>query len=396
MVEWENKHARIVLKKGRARSVNNFHPWVFSGAVERVEGAFEPGDIVAIHSFDDQFQAKGFINPKSKIFARIISFEDLPIDRRFWRDRLQKSLAFRHRHLARFSNAYRMVNSDADGLPGLIVDRYQNYLVIQMSSLGMYRLKSVIIDVLRELVQPLGILERSESASLADEGLSPHKEVLWGNIPDRILIQEYGIKFWVDVVHGQKTGFFLDQRENRWRIGQIVHSDTLLLNCFAYTGAFSVYAALRGAQTVSVDVSEGALELARENFRLNGLHPDAHRFVVADVFDFLREMENEFTFIILDPPAFIKKKHHIQKGARGYKDINRLAMKKICPDGCILTCSCSHYMNWELFQKVVFAAAREAERHVQILGKYSHPADHPISIYHPEGEYLKACLLRVL
>ena len=396
MATLENVNARIILKKGRAKSINNFHPWVFSGAVERVEGEFEPGDVVKIYSFDDQFQAKGFINPQSKIFARILSFEDVPINRDFFRNRIWRALAFREKYLARFSNGYRLLNSDADGLSGLIVDRYQHYLVVQISSLGMYRLKSVMVELLKELVQPEGILERSESVALEDEGLQPAREVLWGTIPDRIQIEEYGVKFWVDVVQGQKTGFFLDQRENRRRVGKLVQPGVELLNCFSYTGGFSVYAALNGARTVSVDISEGALELARENFRLNGLCPDDHEFVVADVFDYLREMDRSFSFIILDPPAFIKKKRHLQKGARGYKDINRLAIQKIQPDGMMLTCSCSHYMEWELFQKILFAAAKDAERAVQILGKYSHPADHPISLFNPEGEYLKAFLLRVI
>ncbi len=392
----ENTSATVVLKKGRAKSVKNYHPWVYSGAIDRVEGEYQPGDIVRVVSYDGQFQAKGFINPKSQIFLRLLTFRDEPIDAAFFERRIHQAFRQRLRLLPDHTNAFRVVNSDADRLSGLIVDYYNGVVVVQINSRGMDRLRPVLVSALQRIIEPTGILERSESPSRKDEGLSPQKGLLWGEVPDRHPIEENCIKFWVDLKEGQKTGFFLDQRDNRQRIGRLASRHKRLLNLFSYSGGFSVYAALAGIPTISVDISEPALELARENFRLNGLNPDEHQFIVANVFEFLRQTEERYDFVVLDPPAFIKKKRHIAQGTRGYKDINLMAIKKMDSGGVLLSCSCSHYLDWGLFQKVLFAAAQDAERQVQIIGRFGHALDHPVSIFHPEGEYLKAFLVQVM
>ena len=392
----ENTSATVVLKKGRAKSIKNYHPWVYSGAIDRVEGDYQPGDIVRVVSYDGNFQAKGFINPKSQLFVRVLTFTDEPIDATFFEQRLHAALKQRQRLLPARTNAFRVVNSDADRLSGLIVDYYNGIVVLQINSLGMDRLRDVVVAAVRRILEPSGILERSESPSRKDEGLASRKEVVWGTVPERHVIEENGVQFWVDLQEGQKTGFFLDQRENRQRIGQLASRHKRLLNLFSYSGGFSVYAALAGIPTISVDISEPALALARENFKLNGLDPNRHQFVVANVFDFLRQTEERYDFAVLDPPAFIKKKRHVAQGTRGYKDINLSTLKKMEPGGVLLSCSCSHYLDWSLFQKVLFAAAQDAERQVQIIGRFGQPHDHPVSIFHPEGEYLKAFLLQVL
>jgi len=391
----ENRLARVILKKGRAKSVKNFHPWVFSGAVDRIEGDYQPGDIVSVFSYDNQFQAKGFLNPDSQIKIRLLTFRDEPVDDRFFLDRLRRAFHFRQRMISSDTNAYRVVHGDGDFLSGLILDKYADAVVMQIFSRGMERLKSRWVEWIREVVNPAVIVERSEARTVREEGMETQKQVLYGELNGPVIIEENGVKYEVDLWEGQKTGFFLDQRDNRQRIGKLA-AGKQLLNCFSYTGGFSLMAALNGARTVSVEISEAAQETAKKNFQMNGVDPGEHRFITANVFEYLREMEESFEVIVLDPPAFVKKKSNITKGSRGYKDINRLAMQKIQPEGLLLTCSCSHYVSWELFQQIIFSAAKESGRQVQIIGKYSQPLDHAINVYHPEGEYLKSFLLRVL
>ena len=391
----ENRSVRVILKKGRAKSVKNFHPWIFSGAVDRIEGEYQPGDIVSVYSFDNQFQAKGFLNPHSQIVVRLLTFREEPVDEWFFRERLRRAFHFRQRIIPPDTNAYRIVHSDGDFLSGLVLDKYNSALVMQVFSLGMERLKTHWVEWIRELVSPEVIIERSEAPSIREEGMEAQKQVLYGELPGPVLIKEHGVKYEVDLWEGQKTGFFLDQRDNRKRIARLA-AGKRLLNCFSYTGGFSLMAALNGAQTVSVEISQTAQETAKKNFRLNNLDPAHHQFITANVFEYLRQTEEAFEVIVLDPPAFVKKKSNVTKGSRGYKDINRLAMQKIQPEGLLLTCSCSHYVSWELFQQIIFAAAKESGREVQIIGKFSQPADHAINVYHPEGEYLKSFLLRVL
>ncbi len=394
-MQFENTSARVIVRKGRERSIHNFHPWLFSGAVDRVEGDYENGDIVPVYTWDGTFLAKGFVNLRSQINVRFLTFENMAISEQFFIARFKQANSLRREMLNKETNAYRLIHSDGDFLPGLIVDKYCNAMVIQIFSKGMHNLRSHIINWLCDLWHPEVIIERSEGQILREEGLGPQKQVLFGHYDGPVEVQENGVRYKVDLWEGQKTGLFLDQRENRLRVGRLARGKKLL-NCFSYTGGFSLTAALNGASTVSVEINQPAQDIAKENFELNNIDVSGHQFITANVFEYLRRIEDRFDFIILDPPAFIKKKANIQSGARGYKDINRLAMMNAVPGGILLTCSCSHHMNWELFQKVIFAAASESRRRVQILAKYSQPFDHPVSIYHPEGEYLKSFLLRIL
>lgn len=390
----ENLQARVRLKPGREKSIQGRHPWVFSGAIETVEGEATPGDLLKVVSHKGEFLAQGFYNPHSQIALRLLSFRKETLDADFFRQRLCQAIDFRTK-MAIPSTALRLVHGDADGLPGLVLDAYGPYLVLQISSLGMNRIKPQLLEILQELLSPEGIVERSESAGLKEEGLESNKVVLSGPAEPHTIIEENGARFAIDLLGGQKTGFFIDQRDNRkavaaWTAGK------RLLNCFSYTGGFSVLAALAGAQTTSVEISEPAQALARENFKLNGLDPEQHQFITANVFDYLRQLEPSYEMIVLDPPAFVKNKNHLKQACRAYQDINRIAMRQSLPDGLLLTCSCSHYLDWDLFQKILFSAATESGRQVQILQRLGQPLDHPVSLFHPEGEYLKAFLLRVI
>jgi 23S rRNA (cytosine1962-C5)-methyltransferase len=390
----ENTQARIRLKSGREKSVQGRHPWVFSGAIDRVEGEAQAGDLLTLVSHKGEFLAQGFYNPHSQIAMRLLSFRKEKLDADFFRQRLVTAIEFRKK-MAIPSTAQRLVHAESDGLPGLVVDAYGPYLVLQISSLGMQRIKPVILALLQDLLQPEGIIERSESAGLKEEGMEPIRAVLSGPEQPRTVVSENGARFAVDLLAGQKTGFFIDQRDNRKQVAELA-AGKRLLNCFSYTGGFSLLAAMAGAQTTSVEISEPAQELARENFKLNGIDPGQHQFVTANVFDYLREIEPAYEVIVLDPPAFVKHKSHLKQACRAYQDINRIAMRQSLPDGLLLSCSCSHYLDWELFQKVLFSAATESGRQVQILQRLGQPLDHPISLFHPEGEYLKAFLLRVI
>lgn len=391
----ENTSARVVLKKGREKSIQGRHPWLFSGGIAEVTGSPADGDIVPLYSAGGELLAKGFYNSHSQIALRLLSFDAQPIDAGFFRQRLATALRLRQ-NLVHGATGMRLVHAEADGLPGLVIDRYADVLSLSLSSLGMSRLRPLLGELLQALVGPRLIIERSDSGALKEEGMQAFSGVLRGEGEPKAVIEEYGVKFEVDALRGQKTGFFLDQRENRRLIGELTAGHRLL-NCFSYTGGFSVHAAQAGAVTTSVEISGPAQEQAQANFRLNGLDPAAHRFEQVDVFDYLRSIETgDFDTIILDPPAFAKQSKHLKQACRAYQDINRLAMRKSKPDGLLLTCSCSHYLDWDLFQKVVFAAAAESGRQVQMLQRLGQPLDHPVSLFHPEGEYLKAFLLRVI
>jgi 23S rRNA (cytosine1962-C5)-methyltransferase len=294
------------------------------------------------------------------------------------------------------TDALRVVNAEGDGLPGLIVDKYAGHLVVQINTLGMSHFRREIVTALQQILQPRGIFERSTGAALQEEGLEPITQVLAGDEPpSAIQIRENGLRFVVDIRHGQKTGFFLDQRDNRAWVARTCR-DRKLLNGFGYTGAFSVYARQGGAQrVVTVDSSAPSLDNARKNFALNDFVFADEDFVAADLFQYLRATTEKFDFIILDPPAFAHRQKDVDNAARAYKDINLHALKIIEPGGLLLTCSCSQPMSPELFQKILFAAAADAGRQVRIIGQSGHAPDHPINIYHPEGRYLQAVLLHV-
>jgi 23S rRNA (cytosine1962-C5)-methyltransferase len=391
---------KLFLKPNRDRAVRRFHPWIFSGSAHRLEGADTPGDVVEVFAADGVFLGRGFFNPNSQIVCRMLTWQDEPIDAAFFQHRIASAHRLRldlfGLNATSVTNAFRVVNAEGDGLPGLIVDRYADYLVVQISTLGMSRFRNEIVAALQQAVQPRGIFERSAGAALHEEGLQPVTPVLAGAEPPPLIhIRENDLHFAVNVHEGQKTGFFLDQRENRAWAAKLGRGKSVL-NGFGYTGAFSVYAKQAGAQrVVTVDSSSAAIELAKQNFALNNLETMPEDFVAADIFHFLRATTQKFDFIILDPPAFAHRQKDVENAARAYKDVNLQAIKMIESGGLLLTCSCSQPVSPDLFQKILFGAAADTGRAVRILGQSGHAPDHPISVYHPEGRYLQAMLLHV-
>lgn len=391
------KTIRCILKEGKEKPLEGYHPWIFSGAIDQIDDSFKPGDLVKVFSSQNRFLGIGYLNPRSQIAVRMLTFEDVTIDQAFFEKRVRNAVALRHQFVLNSeTNACRLIHAEGDFLPGLIVDLYADYLVIQILTAGMERWRDMIIHVLQKELSPKGIFEKGDSEWREWEGLEKRIGRLAGEEPpDFVEIQENGLQFIVDIHRGQKTGFFLDQRANRRMVGSLARGKRVL-NCFSYTGGFSVYAANGGAlQTVSVDSSEPALNTARVHFEKNGLKPEDHTFEEADVFEYLRQTRQEFDMIILDPPAFCQNKNQVQQAARGYKDINLFAFKRIAPGGLLFTFSCSSHIEPDLFQKIVFGAAKDARREVRILAKTGHAMDHPVSIYHPEGEYLKGLLCEV-
>ena len=390
------KTVRVVLKPEKDKPIRGFHPWIFSGAIDLLDDHFKTGDLVKVYSASEEFLGIGYLNPRSQIAVRMLSFKDEPIDLAFFTKRMEAAKKLRQEFLPPKTNAYRLIHSEGDFLPGLILDKYGDYLAVQFSTAGMDALKPIIVEAIKKVFPAKGIYERDDQESRRLEGLDEVLVALAGEEPpDYVEIEEYGHRFLVDMKHGQKTGFFLDQRENRKKTADRAKGKKVL-NCFAYTGGFSVYAVKSGASSVtSVEIQERAVNTMKTNFELNGLAGNQYQFVAEDVFDFLRKDTDMYDLIILDPPAFCKHKNQVNEAARGYKDINLFAMKRLTSGGILFTSSCSAFIEPELFQKIIFGAAKDARRDVQIVEKTSHSFDHPINIYHPEGEYLKGLFLRV-
>jgi len=391
------KLPRIVLRKGREKPLLRGHPWVFSGAVAKMDGDVIPGETGEAYSTDGRFLGVGHLNPHSQIVFRLLSQKEETLGKGFFRERILRASGWREKWLKENTNAYRMVNGEGDYLPGLILDRYGETFVIQFLTAGMERLKDQLIDLLVAEYGPRSIYERSDVAVREEEGLPERSGLLHGEeIPDYIEIEEYDCRFRVDVRKGQKTGFYLDQRENRFVLKDVA-AGKRILDCFCYTGAFSIRGAVGGArEVVLVDSSEEALEMAEVHFDLNRLGAVPHRLVRGNAFEILRTLEPGYDIILLDPPPFAKKKGHVAKASRGYKELNLQAFRLLSEGGLLFTFSCSHHMNLDLFQKILFAAALDAGRKVQLVSRRGHPIDHPISLYHPEGEYLKGFICRVL
>lgn len=386
---------RVFLKPGREAPLEGFHPWVFSGAVQKVDPC-QPGDLVRVYGADKKFHGVGFVSPASQILVRMIAFEDVAVDALFLERRIAEALELRTRLIGPDTDSYRVVNAEGDFLPGLTIDRYADTVVLQVHSAGMEKRKDAIVAAVQKLLRPAAIYERSDAETRQREGLAPSEAALAGAAPaERVRILENGHRFGVDVRGGQKTGFFLDQRDSRRAVGAAA-KDRKVLNAFCYTGGFSVYAAKGGArQVVSVDISREALEQGCDNFAANGLEVREGEWVRADVFDYLRKSDERFDLVVLDPPAFCKRKEDVAGACRGYKDINLQAMKRCLPGALLYTYSCSSHMTSDLFKKVVFGAAKDSGRAVRVIGETSHPFDHPVSLYHPEGNYLKGLVLHV-
>jgi 23S rRNA (cytosine1962-C5)-methyltransferase len=387
--------ARVILKHGREESLQRRHPWVFSGAVQGVKGNPAPGETVDVFSSAGQWLAAGAWSPHSQIRVRIWSFSPgEAIGEDFIRGRLEQSIHARSDLLSRDDfNACRLVNAESDGLPGLIVDIYDRFLVCQFLSAGAECFRNAIVELLAELVGPASIFERSDTESRTKEGLHERCGSISGKEPPELIeIIECGARFLVDVRKGHKTGFYLDQRENRLALREYSR-DAEVLNCFSYTGAFGISALLGGAARVTnVESSSEALALAGKNSAHNGVPGNAFQSVEGDVFHCLRDFRDRgltFDLIVLDPPKFAASASQIVPASRGYKDINLLAFKLLNPGGTLFTFSCSGHISPALFQKIVADAALDARRDARIIRYLGQASDHPIALSFPEGQYLK-------
>jgi 23S rRNA (cytosine1962-C5)-methyltransferase len=384
----------ITLKRGREASVRRFHPWVFSGAIQSTEGKPEDGEWVDVKDFQKETLGFGHYQ-KGTITVRLLSFDKKAPDKRIYADKIVR--AFNQRVFTKVinehTNSYRLVHGEGDGLPGLIVDVYNGVAVMQAHSLGMHNDRQLIADAIKETLfdSVHSIYYKSQSTL----GIKVENEYLLGMGVVPHVITEHNNKFYVDWEEGQKTGFFLDQRENRRLLGQMTKGVSVL-NTFCYTGGFSVYALNAGATLVhSVDASEKAIGLTRKNIELNGFDSQQQECFAVDTFDFLKDKKDKYDLIILDPPAFAKHKDARHQAMKGYQRLNAEAMRVIKPNGIIFTFSCSQVVDKQLFYDTVVSSAIQAGREIKVLQHLGQPADHPVSIYHPEGEYLKGLVLYV-
>jgi 23S rRNA (cytosine1962-C5)-methyltransferase len=383
----------LVLTPKGARAVHARHHWIFSGAVKRMPEA-PNGSTVPVLSSEGEHLGWAYFNQQCSLRARMVSFGNAaPLDA--LRAALVSALEVRRRLLDGRTNAYRIVNAEADGIPGLIVDRYGEVLVIQIGTLGMDLLRDSVIGLLAEVCSPACVFERSDAGSRKEEGLEPRVGWVTGSPTDPVEIHEDGLRFRVTIAGSQKTGFYLDQRESRALV-RAHAAGRRVLDCFCYAGGFSVAALAGGARdSTLVDSSVAALESARVNLELNGAGSERARTVREDVFRYLGEAPLDQDLVILDPPAFAKTRHEVSGALRGYHAINRMVLARVRPGTLVLTCSCSYHVDAALFQTTVFQAAREAGRPVRIIHRHRLASDHPINIFHPETEYLKSLLLWV-
>lgn len=390
--------ARVILRKGRDKPVRQRHPWIFSGAIRSVEGDPHAGEIVAVVAADGTWLAWAEYSPGSQLRAHAFSWEqDRRPDEAFWRERLAASIA-RRRQLMPDAAACRLVFAESDGIPGLIVDQYGPHLVLQTLTAGAEARKAQTVAHLRDLLAPSSISERDDPVR-RKEGLPPVGGMLWGEVPaEPVIIEDHGLKFLVDLRAGQKTGFYLDQADNRRLLAPYCR-DAEVLNAFSYTGAFSVHALAAGAGHVTnLDTSPEALELAGGNLALNGFGSERWTNIQADVFQQLRRWRDggkQFELIILDPPKFASSRKQLNRATRGYKDINWLSLRLLRPGGLLATFSCSGLVSRDLFQKIIFGAALDAGREVRIVRHFSQAPDHPVLLTFPEGAYLKGLLCHV-
>lgn len=385
-------HPHIVLKPGKDKAIRNHHHWIFSGAVSKTP-YFKDGDFLPVYNAEGKLLGSGYFNRQSGIIGRMISFDETPPLEAI-QACLRAALALRKTLFnPHQTTGYRLINGEGDGLPGLIVDIYDQVLVIQIGTKGMDQLKPWLVEQLVTLCQPATIYEKSNVPSRREEGLADTEGFLYGKKQLNIGFKENGLLFTSQLDKSQKTGFFLDHREMRQWVRELACGKRVL-NAFSYTGGFTIYALAGGAiQADSVDISQEAIQTAQQHVDINGFSQQSHSVYCEDVFDFLRTKPLPYDLVILDPPAFAKKQKDVVAGCRGYKDINRLAMQKMPAGSLLLSCSCSHHVHEELFQKVLFQAALEAKRTVRIIGKHRLAPDHPINIYHPESDYLKSFLL---
>ncbi|MFZ4741195.1 MAG: class I SAM-dependent rRNA methyltransferase [Bacteroidales bacterium] len=395
-----NNYTKIILKPGKERSLQRFHPWVFSGAIEAVTKELTDGEIVEVFDSEKKYIATGHYQEEGSITVRVFTFEQAIIDDVFWKNKIQKAINLR-KILGLFDNktinTFRLVHGEGDLMPGLIIDYYDGNAVIQFHSYGMFLLKDIFVNVLRELLgnQLKSIYNKSESTLTKGENNVTENGYLLEGQTSEIIVKEYDNQFIVDIETGQKTGFFIDQRENR-KLLEKYCAGKKVLNVFGYTGGFSVSALKGGASLVhSVDSSQKAIFLTNKNIALNFGSTENHVSYATDAFDFLENMDTDYDVIVLDPPAFAKHLHLREKGLKGYRNINNKVIHKIKKGGILFTFSCSQAISNEDFRTMVFTAAAQAKREVKILHQLSQGPDHPINIYHPESEYLKGLVLYI-
>lgn len=389
---------KVILKAKRAAAVERFHPWVFSGAIKNIEGNVEDGDVVEVYKADGTYLATGHYQEGS-ITVRLFSFQQVEPDQEFWNTRIAQALQYR-RQLGLAANpqtnCYRLAHAEGDGLPGLIIDIYDKTAVVQCHSIGMHREMEKVSQALQYNFggQLEAIYDKSAETLPSQYAESVENRYVFGQgAPGPV--REYGHAFQVDWEKGQKTGFFLDQRENRRLAGQYAR-DKKVLNAFCYSGGFSIYALQAGARLVdSVDTSKKAIGLAEANVALNGLPPERHRAHAQDVLDFLKSSDGDYELMIVDPPAFAKSLKKRHQAVQGYKRLNALAMSRLQPGGILFTFSCSQVVDQALFYNTIVAAALESGRRARVMHQLSQPADHPVSLFHSEGSYLKGLVLYV-
>jgi 23S rRNA (cytosine1962-C5)-methyltransferase len=391
-------YPKVILKSGKDQSVRRYHPWIFSGAIKKVVGNVNEGDLVVVTDNKDEFLALGHYQIGS-IAIRIISFEEIEINESFWKEKISKAYKFRKEFgLAENenTNVYRLVHAEGDGLPGLIIDFYNGTAVLQMHSIGMYLNREHIINALKELYGDKlnAVYDKSENTIPFKSDIEAKNGYIFGETSKKTVV-EYGNKFKINWEDGQKTGFFIDQRENRKLLANY-SKDKSVLNVFGYTGGFSVYAMQGGAKLVhSVDSSKKAIDLTNENIDLNFEDASRHEAFAVDAFEYLNDIKDKYDIIILDPPAFAKHHNVLHNALQGYKRLNVRAIENIKPGGLIFTFSCSQVVSKENFRKTIFTAAANTGRNVRILHQLSQPIDHAVNLYHPESEYLKGLVVYV-
>jgi 23S rRNA (cytosine1962-C5)-methyltransferase len=388
---------KIVLKSGKEQSLMRYHPWIFSGAIKKIYGNPVEGDLVDVFDNKDTFLAVGHYAPSS-IAVRVLSFKQIAPDINFFREKIKMAINYR-KTIGIIGNplvtVYRLIHGEGDCLPGLIVDYYNGVVVMQMHSVGFYRIRKEITEILVELLkdQIVAVYDKSEGTIPHMSDVTGVNEFLYGN-SGPVTVTENGYLFKIDWTTGQKTGFFIDQRDNR-KLLETYSGGKSVLNMFGYTGGFSVYAMKNAALVHTVDSSFPAIELAKENIRLNYGEDKRHESFQVDAFDYLNQIKDQYDLIILDPPAFAKHNNVLANALQGYKRLNMKAIEQIKPGGIIFTFSCSQVVTKENFRKSVFAAAANTGRSVRILHQMSQPPDHPVNIYHPESEYLKGLVIYV-
>ena len=389
------------LKPHREESLQGGHLWIFSGALQQPPHWIEPGGLVDVKSSTGQFVARGYYNPRTDISIRLLTRNiEQAIDEDFLRKRIRSAVDLRKVFDPNKTNTYRLINSEGDGLPGLIVDRFAEILVAQMHTAGIERLRSRLIEALMEETDTRGILLRNDSQSRRREGLElEDPQVVTGGVPTQVTVRENNVLFLVDPWQGQKTGFFLDQRDKREALRKYTQAKRVL-NCFSYSGSFSVYAALTSEKTrvTSVDISAPAIESARQNFILNGLDPNHHQFLVADVFDYLEQAQGageQFDVVVLDPPAFAKTQSARAQALKAYRRLNTLGMQVLRPGGILLTSSCSGVIGMNDLLGALSQSAQRLQRTVQLLEIFTYGVDHPINLAMPETAYLKVVFCRI-